>query len=108
MADEYVYRASGVCIEKMRCIKKTRATVTVEVTKFRVLHMNDDLTCETEKYVATEKFRRHGSGAGEFFDTWEQAHAYLDAKAADRVKAARRELSKALLIHGEIALIRKP
>jgi hypothetical protein len=107
MADEYVYLAQGVSIKKLKVITKTAKSVWCEVTKIRVLRMNDDMTCETEKYQCTEKYRR-ASRHGHFFDTWAEARDFLDERAAKEVAVARKELAEALRIHEHIAALREP
>lgn len=97
MADEYVYLARGTSIAKVRCVKVNRASVLVEIEKFRL----------DGNILAYERHDRV-SPKGRYFDTWEEARAHLDNQASERVAEAREQLQEALRAHEVIALLREP
>lgn len=104
MADQFVYLARHVSIEKLRVHKRTKAAVFVYVKRFQIKDMKPDMSGQVVHFEAIERYPLR---AGSVFDTWAEARAHLDAEASERVRAAREELNVALRIHETVFLLRE-
>lgn len=102
------YFASGQSIWPVKVIKVGKSSLTIERTFTKIGGLRDDMTAYDVTEVLGEEKVRIKSRLGEYFRSWEDAHASLLAEAEQRLKAARVNLSRAQGMHGNIVGLKKP
>lgn len=59
-------------------------------------------------YRTVDRWARNMSQFRPYFQTWKEAHEWMLAKSAERVKKAKAELKSAIAHHEKVAALKEP
>jgi hypothetical protein len=92
----YMFRTSDWGAERIKRVKVIKATAKTVV-------FEDDWMGKTIQQTERRETVNHG-----IFDTWQEAHAWLLARAENSLNDARRRLEQAQGLYGNIKGMKKP